>query len=74
METHKYGVGDRVSFSGRVRVGGATGEYEVIKLLPVESGQVMYRIKSTLERHERVVGEEHLVSRAEREAFTGQTA
>jgi hypothetical protein len=61
MQMHRFGIGDRVNFVGRVRIGAATGEYEVVRLLPVESGQVLYRIKSVLERHERVVGEEHLM-------------
>jgi hypothetical protein len=60
MQVHKYSVGERVNFAGRVRLGAATGEYEIVRLLPAEAGQPLYRIKSVLEPHERVVGEEQL--------------
>ena len=62
MQNHKYSVGERVNFAGRARVGGASGDYEVVKLLPIEAGQFLYRIKSALERHERVVDEEQLTA------------
>ena len=67
MQTHKYGIGERVNFVGRGRVGGAGGEYAVVRLLPPADGQFLYRIKSTLERHERVVGEEQLTAPGWRE-------
>lgn len=62
MRNHKYEVGQKVNFASRTRIAAAAGEYEVIKLLPVEAGQFQYRIKSTLERHERVAAEEQLRS------------
>jgi hypothetical protein len=62
MQIHKYTVGARVNFSARARLGAATGEYEVVRLLPAEAGELRYRIKSALEPHERVVGEEQLTS------------
>ena len=67
MQIHKYSVGEQVKFAGRVRLGAANGEYEVVRLLPAEAGQLLYRIKSTLEPHERVVGEELLTPPSWRE-------
>ena len=60
MQQHKYHIGEKVKFAGRARVPAAHGEYEVVRLLPVESGQFLYRIKSALERNERVVAEDQL--------------
>ena len=60
MQNHKYRVGEKVNFAGRARVAAAYGEYEVVRLLPAESGQFLYRIKSALERNERVVAEDQL--------------
>ena len=64
MQNHKYCVGQRVNFVGRAQVNAAYGEYKVMKLLPAESGQFLYRIKSDLEPSERVVGEDQLAVRA----------
>lgn len=63
MSQHKYHVGEKVVFVGSLRLSAALGEYEVVKRLPVEQGQVQYRLKSALEKHERVAGEEQLASR-----------
>jgi len=63
MQVHKYHVGDRVNFDARMQVGAAAGEYEVLRLLPIEAGQLQYRIKSALERSERVVQEHQLSPR-----------
>jgi hypothetical protein len=60
MQTKRFEIGDRVTFGGRMSLGAASGVYEVVRVLPVEAGQVNYRIKSIEEPHERVVGEEHL--------------
>ena len=63
MEKHKFSIGQKVNFSNRVRVAAAPGEYEVMRLLPSEEGQYLYRIKSALERNERVVAEDQLNTR-----------
>lgn len=60
MKNHKFAIGEKVDFSSRMRVAAAQGEYEVVRLLPEESGQFHYRIKSALERNERVVAEDQL--------------
>jgi hypothetical protein len=62
MQNHKYRVGDKVNFVTRMQVGAARGEYEVLRLLPAEAGEQLYRVKSALERTERVVPEHQLSS------------
>jgi hypothetical protein len=64
MTNHKYSVGQTVLFRGLSRNNMTTGEYEVLRLLPSGGGELQYRIKSKLETHERVVGEENLSTRA----------
>ena len=58
---HKYQVGDAVYYTspsfGRAA---ATGSYQVVKLLPSESDDYQYRIKSTGEAFERVARESQL--------------
>lgn len=58
---HKYQVGDAVYYTspsfGRAA---ATGSYLVVKLLPSESDDYQYRIKSTGEAFERVARESQL--------------
>ena len=58
---HKYEVGEAVYFTspsfGRAA---ATGSYTVVKLLPSESDDYQYRIKSTGEAFERVAKESQL--------------
>ena len=63
MQKHKYRVGQRVSIVGRERVGAEHRVYDVVKLLPAESGEFLYRIKSELEPSERVVAEDQLAAR-----------
>jgi hypothetical protein len=60
MQNHKFSVGQRVKFYNRVRAAAAQGEYEIVRLLPAEEGQFQYRIKSELERNERVAAEDQL--------------
>ncbi len=58
---HKYHVGDAVYFTsptfGRAA---ASGSYTVVKLLPSESDDYQYRIKSDGEAFERVAKESQL--------------
>lgn len=65
MEKHKYSVGDFVLFAGSTGRRGMPGEYEILRLLPIESGQIQYRLRSKLERTERVAREDELSRRAE---------
>ena len=64
MQHHKYCVGQRVKFVYRSRISAADGDYEIMRLLPSESGQFLYRIKSGLERSERVVEEDQIALRS----------
>lgn len=58
---HRYLPGQRVTIAIRTSLSNAArGVYEIVKQLPPESGDNLYRIKSELERHERVVGESQL--------------
>jgi hypothetical protein len=57
---HKYAVGEHVTLSGRQLVKAAPGSYEVRALLPVDRGRFQYRLKSELERYERVVSEDEV--------------
>ncbi|MHA1547727.1 MAG: hypothetical protein ACTSYE_02240 [Alphaproteobacteria bacterium] len=60
MTARKFQIGDMVYFIDRTRTSAASGTYEIVRLLPFESGQFLYRIKSTLERGERVVREDQI--------------
>jgi len=61
LKTHKYEVGEMVYYTsptfGRAA---ATGSYTVVKLLPSESDDYQYRIKSSGEAFERVAKESQL--------------
>jgi hypothetical protein len=61
LKTHKYQVGETVYYTsptfGRAA---ATGTYTVVKLLPSESDDYQYRIKSSGEAFERVAKESQL--------------
>ena len=64
MQNHKYRIGQRVTFLGPAYMRGASNEYEIVKLLPAEAGQPLYRVKSPLEHHERVMGEAQIAARS----------
>ncbi|HEY5379081.1 MAG TPA: hypothetical protein VIJ78_06030 [Pseudolabrys sp.] len=61
LKTHRYQIGEIVYYTsptfGRAA---ATGTYTVIKLLPPESDDYQYRIKSSVEAFERVAKESQL--------------
>lgn len=61
MKTHKFAVGQTVRFSPGVQSPvAARGSYTIVRLLPAEANDHQYRIKSTLDGHERVVKESQL--------------
>ena len=65
MAHHKYRVGQLVDFSPSGAGGPTSGrQYEVVRLLPVEAGQFLYRIKSKAEAFERMAKEGELSRRA----------
>jgi hypothetical protein len=56
MAQHKFKVGDRVTFA-RSFIKQPVGPFEVIRLLPSDSPDPAYRIKSSAETCERAVRE-----------------
>jgi hypothetical protein len=58
---HKFAVGQRVVFTpGALDRAAPRGTYEIVRLLPPSASINQYRIKSTLDGHERVVQEGQL--------------
>jgi hypothetical protein len=62
MKQHKFQVGEHVSLQGGHHDMADGAGYEVIRLLPDTSPEPQYRIKRSIEIHERVAGE-HLLRR-----------
>jgi len=64
MTQHKYRVGQAVDYDpGRLGVRAAPGEYKIVRLLPPEGSELLYRIKSVGEAFERVAKERELSRR-----------
>ncbi len=59
MTQHKFSVGHRVTMVKGL-TSAASGEYEVVRLLPPEGEEFQYRLKSRRESHERVAREDQL--------------
>jgi hypothetical protein len=61
MEPHRYRLGQKVRFARSSRGNGLGGRpdgaFDIVRLLPEYYGTNQYRIKSTSDGHERVVGE-----------------
>jgi hypothetical protein len=61
LSNHKFRIGDSVLYrSGTHGPGAASAVYKITQLLPSESDDCQYRIKSFDEPHERVVKESDL--------------
>jgi hypothetical protein len=61
---HKYKIGQAVDLRpGRWSLPASTREYKILRLLPVESGERMYRVKSEAETFERSAKESELSAR-----------
>jgi hypothetical protein len=60
---HKFHIGQLVEFRPKQGspISSARGAYEIRKQLPERDGELQYRIKSSVEEHERVAGESELV-------------
>jgi len=58
MSQYKFNIGQPIKFrfSGRTR-SAASGSYEIVGYQPDEDGERRYRIKSDLEKHERIARE-----------------
>lgn len=61
MSNHKFRIGESVLYrSGTRGLSAASGVYKITQLLPSESDDCQYRIKSFDEPHERVIKESDL--------------
>jgi hypothetical protein len=61
MPRHRFKVGQAVDFTpGRWGLPASSREYKVLKLLPFEGGDLLYRIKCAAETFERVAKESEL--------------
>jgi hypothetical protein len=61
MANHKFRVGQAVDFNpSRVGVPASLREYKILRLLPHEGGEPLYRIKSIVEPFERIAKESEL--------------
>ncbi len=64
MANSKFKVGQTVDFNPvRAAVPASIREYKVLRLMPRESGEQQYRIKSATELYERVARESELTIR-----------
>ena len=61
MSEHAFKIGQMVHFDpGRSSMAATSREYKVIRLLPPEGGQNLYRIKGAAETFERMARESDL--------------
>ncbi len=61
MLPHKFKAGQDVYFdAGKGSPLGVSGRYKVLRQLPIEGGEIRYRIKSQAESFERVARESEL--------------
>jgi hypothetical protein len=61
IDGHKYKIGETINFRSSMRGRSAPpGEYRVVGYRPPEDGEPLYRIKSDLERHDRIARESEL--------------
>jgi len=61
LHTHKYSVGQTVFYtSSPISRPGASGSYQVVRLLPSDGEDYQYRIKNPGEAFERVAKESQL--------------
>lgn len=61
MPKHRFERGDHVTLLTRLKTSNAVaGPYQIVQKLPPRDDDNQYRIKSDLERHERVVPESQL--------------
>jgi hypothetical protein len=57
MAKHKYLTGELVDMRGRAGNGAAGGPYSIVRQLPEEGRQNLYRLKSDQDGRERVAAE-----------------
>ena len=62
MSNHKFKVGQMVDFNpSSVGVPASVRAYKILRLLPREGGEPLYRIKTIAEAFERIAKENELV-------------
>ena len=65
MASHKFKVGQLVNFSpARSGMPASGRQYEVVRLMPPESGELQYRVKCKGDTFERVAKESELSRRS----------
>jgi hypothetical protein len=57
---HKFRIGNVVELKQSIALRAPRGPYDVVRLLPESGGVPIYRIKSGVDDHERVVDETQL--------------
>lgn len=62
---HRFKIGQIVELLPTTLRAAAPGAYEILRLIPIESGPPQYCLKSREERHERIVPEHDLVPMTE---------
>jgi hypothetical protein len=63
MASHKYKIGETITFAGPHRGrAAAPGEYQIVDHRPQQDGEPVYLIKSVLEKHQRIARESDLRS------------
>jgi len=61
MTSHKFKVGEAVAFHpARLAMPASPHEYKIVRLLPAEGGDPLYRIRSAAEPFDRVAKEREL--------------
>jgi len=61
MARHKFKVGQLIDFApARPGVPTSGRQYQVVRLLPTEGGEIQYRIKNVYETFERIARESEL--------------
>jgi hypothetical protein len=64
MAQHRFKVGQMVNYHGsHLGVPASSREYKIVRQLPIEAGDLQYRIKSPAEAFERVAKERDLIHR-----------
>jgi hypothetical protein len=61
-KTHRFKLGQMVEIMPTTLRAAVTGQYEIIKLVPCDSNDPQYRLKSLNEKHERVLPERDLIA------------
>jgi hypothetical protein len=61
MPEYRYRIGQAIGYRSFHRMrNAAPGEYRIVGYRPTEGDEALYRIKSDLERHERIARESEL--------------